>query len=93
MVSPEKKFLVAVGRAEERETCRQTLQDAGYAGVTLVDNGQDALGVLGAGGPLVTIAAWELPGLGGLRLVREIRKKPAITPEPCAADCPGIRWK
>jgi Tfp pilus assembly protein PilF/DNA-binding NarL/FixJ family response regulator len=88
MSVPEKKFLVAAGRPDERELVREALEEGGRFNVTLVDRGEDALALIQTGNRYFVIAAWELPGLGGLRLVKEYRNTPVGAEEPCLLIVP-----
>ena len=51
-------------------------------------NGSEALRTIRTKPYYFVIAAWELPGLGGLRLVREIRWSPSTTRQPCLLILP-----
>ncbi|MEW5721473.1 MAG: tetratricopeptide repeat protein [Thermodesulfobacteriota bacterium] len=88
MVCPEKKFLVAGGEAEEVTLIAESLRNMGYFNVTVLDNGPEALELVLAGGRYFVIAAWELPELGGLRLVREVRRTAYAAGEPCLLIVP-----
>jgi two-component system phosphate regulon response regulator PhoB len=84
------KVLVADGDPERRARLTNLLRQAGHD-ATAVDNGTDALQVLRAGPCCLAVLDLELPGVGGLDLLREARAegdRPVILIGP---DCPESR--
>ena len=55
-----------------RTTVGRTLESMGHS-VTVAENGDEGLGILLKGGPATVITDWEMPGMGGLELCRQIR--------------------
>jgi tetratricopeptide (TPR) repeat protein len=82
MISPETRFLIAASDAEERSLISAVLNERGYHHVVAVDDGPTALGLLESGRAFYIIVAWELPRLGGMRLVKEaLRLRPGERPD------------
>ena len=88
MPSPETHFLVAVRDPAEGRVIRAALEELGFLNLVVVDDGRDALKAYWARPTYFFIAAWELPNLGGLRLVKEIRKSEASSRQPCVLILP-----
>jgi len=55
-----------------RTTVGRALKSMGHS-VTVAENGDEGLGILLKGGPATVITDWEMPGMGGLELCRQIR--------------------
>jgi len=66
------QILVADDHVANRMVLERMLQKAGHHVVT-VDNGEDALSALEAGGYAVAIVDLHMPGVSGLDLLRELR--------------------
>ncbi len=83
MFSRITQFVVAVGNPAEEALIRSGLGQLGLNKVISAASGPAAQKLLGSHQPHVVIAAWELPGLGGLRLVKQIRAGRDSADWPC----------
>jgi tetratricopeptide (TPR) repeat protein len=88
MLIQETHFLLAIREAVETTMIRGVLEKLGCKRVDVFANGPDALRAAQAKPYYFVIASWELPGLGGLRLVREVRWKAASARRPCLLILP-----
>lgn len=88
MDSPEIKILIGVPDQEEAALIKGVLSELGYYNTTIVENGPDAASLAELGAARIIIAVWELPNLGGLRLVRMVRKKDHSADIPCVLIVP-----
>jgi predicted signal transduction protein with EAL and GGDEF domain len=71
----ERKILVADDDALTRRLLEKTLQQAGYE-VVVAENGRKALEFLSsAEGPRLALLDWLMPGLNGVEVCREIRRR------------------
>ncbi|MFH1135582.1 MAG: tetratricopeptide repeat protein [Pseudomonadota bacterium] len=83
MASPETNFLIGVHEEQEGLTIRNALESAGYFNSTVVGTGPEALKILEKKSDFFFIVSWELPRLGGLRFVKEVRLRPPSADQPC----------
>ena len=67
--------LVVEGSAATRAILKRTLSEGGFAVVT-ADNGSDALLLMAHQDLDLVLVQWNLPGLKGFDLLREIRRQP-----------------
>ena len=73
MFGPEMNFLVAIPDPAKTETIARALSDEGYFNLTRVDDGLVAAELIRRNPDFFLIAAWDLPGVGGLELANEVR--------------------
>jgi two-component system, chemotaxis family, chemotaxis protein CheY len=60
-----------------RRIIRNFLADLGYTNVIEADDGRTALPILKSGGVDFLITDWNMPGMRGVDLLREVRRDPA----------------
>jgi two-component system chemotaxis response regulator CheY len=65
-----------------RRIIKNLLHDLGYANVTEADDGTSALPILKAGGIDFLITDWNMPGMPGLELLRQVRADPRLAKLP-----------
>jgi two-component system chemotaxis response regulator CheY len=65
-----------------RRIIRNFLAELGYTNIIEADDGNTALPVLKSGVVDVLITDWNMPGMRGLDLLREVRKDPATKKIP-----------
>jgi len=74
MVSPQNmSFLVVDDFSTMRRIVKNVLNDLGYANVTEADDGNTALPLLKRGGFDFLITDWNMPGMPGLELLKQVR--------------------
>ena len=88
MLGSETDFLVAVKEESEGDLIEEAILELGYERVDVVQDGPSAFDRLQTKNKCFVIAAWELPQLGGLRLVRVIRHKLNAVDWPCVLIIP-----
>ncbi|MFO1503120.1 MAG: chemotaxis response regulator CheY [Steroidobacteraceae bacterium] len=76
------RFLVVDDFSTMRRIIKNFLTDLGYANVAEADDGKTALPVLKAGGIDFLITDWNMPGMAGLELLKEVRNDPATKKLP-----------
>jgi two-component system chemotaxis response regulator CheY len=76
------KFLVVDDFSTMRRIIKNLLHDLGYANVTEADDGTSALPILKAGGIDFLITDWNMPGMPGLELLRQVRADPRLAKLP-----------
>lgn len=76
------RFLVVDDFSTMRRIIKNFLTDLGYANVAEADDGKTALPVLKAGGIDFLITDWNMPGMPGLELLKEVRNDPATKKLP-----------
>jgi two-component system chemotaxis response regulator CheY len=67
------KILVVDEFESMRRIVKQVLNDIGFEGVALADDGAAALAMLQGGGFGLLVTDWNLPGMEGVDLVRAVR--------------------
>lgn len=76
------RFLVVDDFSTMRRIIKNFLNELGYSHVTEADDGKTALPVLKAGGIDFVITDWNMPGMPGLDLLKQIRSDPATQKLP-----------
>ena len=76
------KFLVVDDFSTMRRIIKNFLTDLGYNNVAEADDGKTALPILKAGNIDFLITDWNMPGMPGLELLREVRNDPATKKLP-----------
>jgi two-component system chemotaxis response regulator CheY len=76
------RFLVVDDFSTMRRIIRNFLSDLGYTSIAEADDGKTALPVLKAGEVDFLITDWNMPGMPGLELLREVRSDPAMKKLP-----------
>jgi two-component system chemotaxis response regulator CheY len=76
------KFLVVDDFSTMRRIIKNLLHDLGYANVTEADDGTSALPILKAGGIDFLITDWNMPGMPGLELLKQVRADPRLAKMP-----------
>jgi len=76
------RFLVVDDFSTMRRIIKNFLNDLGYTSIAEADDGKTALPVLKAGEVDFLITDWNMPGMPGLELLREVRNDPATKKLP-----------
>jgi two-component system, chemotaxis family, chemotaxis protein CheY len=76
------RFLVVDDFSTMRRIIKNFLTDLGYTHVTEADDGKTALPVLKSGVVDFLITDWNMPGMPGLELLKEVRNDPATKKLP-----------
>jgi two-component system, chemotaxis family, chemotaxis protein CheY len=76
------RFLVVDDFSTMRRIIKNFLTDLGYTNVTEADDGKTALPVLKSGVVDFLITDWNMPGMPGLELLKEVRNDPATKKIP-----------
>jgi two-component system, chemotaxis family, chemotaxis protein CheY len=76
------RFLVVDDFSTMRRIIKNFLTDLGYTSVTEADDGKTALPVLKSGVVDFLITDWNMPGMPGLELLKEVRSDPALKKLP-----------
>jgi two-component system chemotaxis response regulator CheY len=76
------RFLVVDDFSTMRRIIKNFLNDLGYTSIAEADDGKTALPVLKAGDVDFLITDWNMPGMPGLELLREVRGDPATKKLP-----------
>lgn len=76
------RFLVVDDFSTMRRIIKNFLNDLGYTNVTEADDGKTALPVLKSGVIDFLITDWNMPGMPGLELLKEVRNDPATKKLP-----------
>lgn len=76
------RFLVVDDFSTMRRIIRNFLADLGYTNVAEADDGTTALPVLKAGSVDFLITDWNMPGMPGLELLKQVRSDPAMKKLP-----------
>jgi two-component system chemotaxis response regulator CheY len=76
------KFLVVDDFSTMRRIIKNLLHDLGYANVTEADDGTSALPLLKAGDIDFLITDWNMPGMPGLELLKQVRADPKLAKMP-----------
>ena len=72
-MQPNLNFLVVDDFSTMRRIIKNLLHDLGYANVTEADDGKTALPLLKDGNFDVLITDWNMPGMPGLELLKQVR--------------------
>jgi two-component system chemotaxis response regulator CheY len=72
------KILIVDDFSTMRRIVKNLLRDLGYNNTVEADDGSTALPILQAGGIDFLITDWNMPGMQGIDLVREVRADPAL---------------
>jgi two-component system chemotaxis response regulator CheY len=81
-MSAELRFLVVDDFSTMRRIVRNFLSDLGYTNITEADDGNTALPILKAGGIDFLVTDWNMPGMPGLELLKQVRADPALAKLP-----------
>lgn len=76
------KFLVVDDFSTMRRIIKNLLNDLGYANVVEADDGTSALPLLKAGNIDFLITDWNMPGMPGLELLKQVRADPKLSKMP-----------
>jgi two-component system chemotaxis response regulator CheY len=76
------RFLVVDDFSTMRRIIKNFLNDLGYTSIAEADDGKTALPVLKSGDVDFLITDWNMPGMPGLELLREVRGDPATKKLP-----------
>jgi two-component system chemotaxis response regulator CheY len=76
------RFLVVDDFSTMRRIIKNFLTDLGYTNVSEADDGKTALPVLKSGVVDFLITDWNMPGMPGLELLKEVRNDPATKKIP-----------
>ena len=76
------RFLVVDDFSTMRRIIKNFLTDLGYTNVSEADDGKTALPVLKSGVVDFLITDWNMPGMPGLELLKEVRNDPATKKLP-----------
>ena len=76
------RFLVVDDFSTMRRIIKNFLNDLGYNNISEADDGKTALPALKAGDVDFLITDWNMPGMPGLELLREVRGDPATKKLP-----------
>jgi two-component system chemotaxis response regulator CheY len=76
------RILVVDDFSTMRRIIKNFLTDLGYTNITEADDGKTALPVLKSGQIDFLITDWNMPGMPGLDLLKEVRKDPATAKMP-----------
>jgi two-component system chemotaxis response regulator CheY len=81
-VSKNLKFLVVDDFSTMRRIVKNLLNDLGYANVVEADDGTSAWPLLQAGGIDFLVTDWNMPGMPGLELLKQVRADPKLAKMP-----------
>lgn len=81
-MNKELKFLVVDDFSTMRRIIKNLLNELGYQNVQEADDGTTALPLLQAGGVDVLITDWNMPGLPGIELLKQVRADPKLATLP-----------
>jgi two-component system, chemotaxis family, chemotaxis protein CheY len=76
------RFLVVDDFSTMRRIIKNFLTDLGYTNISEADDGKTALPVLKSGVVDFLITDWNMPGMPGLELLKEVRNDPATKKLP-----------
>ena len=82
MADKNLKFLVVDDFSTMRRIIKNFLTELGYTNVSEADDGKTALPVLKSGVVDFLITDWNMPGMPGLELLKEVRNDPATKKLP-----------
>ncbi len=81
-MNPKTRFLVVDDFSTMRSIVRNLLKDLGYEHVQEADDGRTALPILQGGNIDFLITDWNMPGMPGLQLLKEVRADPKLAALP-----------
>jgi two-component system chemotaxis response regulator CheY len=81
-VNSKTRFLVVDDFSTMRSIVRNLLKDLGYEHVVEADDGRTALPILQGGNIDFLITDWNMPGMPGLQLLKEVRADPRLAALP-----------
>ena len=81
-MSADIKFLVVDDFSTMRRIIKNLLHDLGYKNVAEADDGTTALPMLKTGKYDFLITDWNMPGMPGLELLKQVRADAALAPMP-----------
>jgi two-component system chemotaxis response regulator CheY len=81
-VQPNLNFLVVDDFSTMRRIIKNLLHDLGYANVTEADDGNTALPLLKEGNFDFLITDWNMPGMPGLELLKQVRSDARLAKMP-----------
>jgi len=81
-VSKDLKFLVVDDFSTMRRIVKNLLHDLGYQNVVEADDGNTALPILQQGGIDCLITDWNMPGMHGLELLKQVRSDAKLAKLP-----------
>jgi two-component system chemotaxis response regulator CheY len=76
------RILVVDDFSTMRRIIKNFLTDLGYSNIAEADDGKTALPILKSGNVDFLITDWNMPGMPGLELLREVRNDPATKKLP-----------
>ncbi|MGH1462112.1 MAG: chemotaxis response regulator CheY [Neptuniibacter sp.] len=76
------KILVVDDFSTMRRIIKNLLKDLGMTNVQEADDGQTALPILKAGGIDFLVTDWNMPGMTGIDLLKEVRSDPNLAKMP-----------
>ncbi|MGB0206186.1 MAG: chemotaxis response regulator CheY [Neptuniibacter sp.] len=76
------KILVVDDFSTMRRIIKNLLKDLGMTNVTEADDGQTALPILKQGGIDFLVTDWNMPGMTGIDLLKEVRSDPNLASMP-----------
>ena len=81
-MSKNLRFLVVDDFSTMRRIVKNLLNDLGYANVVEADDGTSAWPLLQAGGIDFLVTDWNMPGMPGLELLKQVRADPKLAKMP-----------
>lgn len=81
-LNPKTRFLIVDDFSTMRSIVRNLLKDLGYENVQEADDGKTALPILQQGNIDFLITDWNMPGMPGLQLLKEVRADPKLANLP-----------
>ena len=87
MSDTDKTILIVDDEAELLEMVRSIFTRAGYSRVLTAGSGAEALSVCAAGHPDIVILDVMMPGMSGLRVCEELRKRSTVPIQIGRASC------
>ncbi|MFC6669762.1 chemotaxis response regulator CheY [Marinobacterium aestuariivivens] len=76
------RILVVDDFSTMRRIIKNLLRDLGFSNVIEADDGKTALPILKQGGVDFLVTDWNMPGMTGIDLLREVRKDPKLAATP-----------
>ncbi len=81
-MSKNLRFLVVDDFSTMRRIVKNLLNDLGYANVVEADDGNSAWPLLQAGNVDFLVTDWNMPGMPGLELLKQVRADPKLAKMP-----------